>query len=327
MSCKSFSPKLLLFLFLLSAIPISILITLERAPHSTHVYQYHSTSWLRESATWDDINRRFIVSGIEGGVGEVRVPDDHHHDDILDEITTVKDVDLAGNASVGVSIDRLRNRLLVVVTDLIGNRYSGLAAYDLSSWKRLFLTHLTKPGDEKSMGDDVAIDEEGNAYVTDAKSSKLWKVNVDGKLLSTIRSPLFTFKEWYKNLVALNGIVYHQDGYLLVVHTFSGALYKIDLKDREKVILVKIVKGSLRFGDGLELVSPTRLVVAGNPAGRLVESTDGWKTASVIKSYSGVMHRLATAATMKDGKIYLNHMIGLGYPKRKHIIVEADFLS
>ena len=146
MSCKSFSPRFLLFLFLLSAIPISILITLERAPPSTHVYQYHSTSWLRESATWDDINRRFIVSGLEGSVGEVKVPDDHHDDDILNEITIVKDVELAGNASVGVSIDRSRNRLLVVVTDLIGNRYSGLAAYDLSSWKRLFLTHLTKPG-------------------------------------------------------------------------------------------------------------------------------------------------------------------------------------
>ena len=74
------------------------------------------------------------------------IDDDHHDDDILNEITIVKDVELAGNASVGVSIDRSRNRLLVVVTDLIGNRYSGLAAYDLSSWKRLFLTHLTKPG-------------------------------------------------------------------------------------------------------------------------------------------------------------------------------------
>ena len=57
------------------------------------------------------------------------------------------------------------------------------------------------------MADDVAIDEEGNAYVTDAKGSKLWKVDENGKLSSIIKRPLFTSKEWYKNLVALNGIV------------------------------------------------------------------------------------------------------------------------
>lgn len=262
---------------------------------------------------------------MEGGVGELKLQTDDNH--VLDEITAFKDVDLAGNASVGISIDRSRNRLLVVTADLIGNRYGGLAAYDLSSWRRLFLTHLTKPGDEKAFADDVAVDEEGNAYVTDVKNSKIWKVNVDGKLLSIIKSPLFTPKEWYKNLVGLNGIVYHPDGYLLVIHTFSGNLYKIDLKKGEEITLVKIVKGSLQFGDGLELLSPTKLVVAGNPAGRLVESTDGWETASVVGKFSGAMHRLATAATVKDGKAYISHLIGLGYPKRKHVIVEAVFSS
>ncbi|KNA13915.1 hypothetical protein SOVF_112310 [Spinacia oleracea] len=326
-----FSPKFIFSLLLLSAIPLGILVTLERAPHSTHVYQYHSNSWLRECAKWDDLNRRFLVSYMEGGIGELKVVvsdnNDNNDDVILDEITAVKDVDLAGNATVGISIDRSRNRLLVVSSDLIGNRYGGLAAYDLSSWRRLFLTHLISPGDEKAFADDVAVDEQGNAYVTDVRNSKIWKVNVDGKLLSIIKSPLFTPKQWYKNLVGLNGIVYHPDGYLLVIHTFSGNLYKIDLKNEEKIKLVKVIKGSLTFGDGLELLSPSKLVVAGNPAGRLVESSDGWETASVVGKFSGVKHRLATAATVKDGKAYLSHMIGLGYPKRKHVIVEAVFSS
>lgn len=259
-------------------------------------------------------------------MAEIRVPTDHHGDEIvLDEITAVKDADLAGNASMGITVDRQRNRLLVVMADLIGNRYGGLVAYDLSTWRRLFLTHLTAPGDEKSFAEDVTVDEEGNAYVTDAKASKIWKVNVDGKLLSTIRSQLFTPKEWYKNLVALNGIVYHPDGYLLVIHTFSGNLYKIDLKKGEEIKLVKIVSGSLKFGDGLELLSPNKLVVAGKPSGRLVESSDGWETASVVGKYSGMGHRLTTSVTVKDGKAYLNHLIGLGYPKKKHVISEAIF--
>ncbi|KAL9227636.1 hypothetical protein vseg_003304 [Gypsophila vaccaria] len=329
MGCVSciLSTKFLITLLLISAIPIGILIALERAPHSTDVYQYHSNSWFRECAKWDDLNRRFIVSYLEGGVGVINdTRHQHQGDDVYDEITAVKDVDLAGNASLGITIDGPRNRLLVAVTDVMGNRYSGLAAYDLSSWRRLFLAHLSGPDDEKSMADDVAVDEEGNAYVTDAKASKIWKVNKDGKLLSIIRSPLFSFKEWYKNLIALNGIVYHPDGYLLVIHTTSGTLYKIDLKKGEKSVkIVKINTGSLLFGDGLELLSPSKLVVAGKPSGQLLESSDGWETASVTGKFWGPGHRLATATTVKDGKVLLSYLVGLGYPKRKHVLMEAKF--
>jgi len=180
-------------------------------------------------------------------------------------------------------------------------------------------------GDEKSFADDVAVDAEGNAYVTDIKGNKIWKVGVEGKLISIIRNPLFSAKEWYKNLVGLNGIVYHPDGFLIVIHTFSGNLFKIDLTKGEEVKIIKVKGGTLSFGDGLELLSPTKLVVAGNPSGRLVESSDGWNTASVVGTFSGPKHRLASAATVKEGKVYLNHMVGIGYPKKKHAIVEAVF--
>lgn len=183
---------------------------------------------------------------------------------------------------------------------------------------------LLDAGDEKSLADDVAVDAEGNAYVTDARASKIWKVGVEGKLLSIIRNPLFTPKEWYKTFIALNGIVYHPDGFLIVIHTLSGNLYKIDLTKGEEVKIIKVAKGSLSFGDGLELLSPTKLVVAGNPS-RLVESLDGWNTASVVSTFVGPMHRLATATTVKDGKVYIHHLLGIGYPKKKHAIVEAAF--
>ncbi|KAI3993400.1 hypothetical protein MKX01_010143 [Papaver californicum] len=167
--------------------------------------------------------------------------------------------------------------------------------------------------DGKAFADDVAVDEEGNAYVTDAKESKIWKVGVNGELLSIIKSPLFTFKEWYENLIGLNGIVYHPDGFLLVIHTVNGALCKINTKT-EEVKLVKLVGGgSLRFGDGLELLDSSRLIVAGNPSARLVESL------------VGPLHRVATSATVKDGKVYLNHLVGFGIPNRKHNLVEAVF--
>jgi len=128
-------------------------------------------------------------------------------------------------------------------------------------------------GKEKTFADDVAVDEQGNAYVTDAKASKIWKVDVNGKLVNTITSPLFTPPGWYNNLVALNGIVYHPDGFLIVIHTFSGYLYKIDLTNGDvsnQVSVIDVSGGTLRFGDGLELLSPTKIVVAGKSLTSLV---------------------------------------------------------
>ncbi|XP_010467404.1 PREDICTED: uncharacterized protein LOC104747471 [Camelina sativa] len=311
---------------LISAVPISYLISLELAVPSTHVFSYHSSGYFRECAKWDDVGRRFLVSFMDGGgIGEIVIKDSD--DDVLEEVTLVKDVDLAGNASLGISIDRVRNRLLVAVSDLLGNRYSALAAYDLSTWRRLFLAELSCHGDgkEKTFADDVAVDEEGNAYVTDAVGSKIWKVDVNGKLVYTITSPLFTPPGWYNNLVALNGIVYHPDGFLIVIHTFSGYLYKIDLTDGNQVSVIDVSGGTLRFGDGLELLSPTKIVVAGSPSSKLVESLDGWKTASVTGWFSsGMVHRLASSATVKEGRVYLNHIVGFG-SKKKHMLVEAVF--
>ncbi|GMI76021.1 hypothetical protein like AT2G16760 [Hibiscus trionum] len=325
MALRFCSPRFLVFVFLVSAIPIAYIISEERAEPTNHVFRYHSTGFFRECAKWDDQGRRFLASFLEGGVGEIHVPEYYTPGVVLQEKTVVKDFDLAGNSSLGIAVDRPRNRLLVVIADVLRNRYSALAAYDLSTWNRLFLTQLSGPSDEKSFADDVAVDADGNAYVTDAKASKIWKVGANGEFLSVIRNPLFTPKEWYKSLVALNGIVYHPDGYLIVIHTFSGNLFKIDLNKGDEVKLIEVDGGSLVFGDGLELISPTKLVVAGNPSGRLVESSDGWETASVVAKFKGPVHRLATAATVKDGKVYLSHLVGMGYPKKTHALVEAVF--
>lgn len=145
------SPKLALLFFLVSAIPVAYLISLELATPTTHVYHYHSNGWFRECAKWDDLNRRFLVSFIDGGIGQIPVPEDHQPGVILQELPLVKHhVDLAKNASLGFVIDRPRNRLLVATADVMGNRYSALAAYDLSTWDRLFLTQLSGPSKSKS---------------------------------------------------------------------------------------------------------------------------------------------------------------------------------
>ncbi|KAI9081225.1 hypothetical protein K1719_036797 [Acacia pycnantha] len=326
------SPKFLAFILLLSAIPIGIIISLELSNPATHVYYYQSNGLFRECGKWDDQNQRFIVSFVEGGIGQIPVTGVEN--EVLVEVPVVKDADLAGNSTLGIFIDQPRNRLLAVHAEPWRNRYSALAAYDLQTWKRLFLTQLSGPSDEKSLANDVTVDPQGNAYVTDVKASKIWKVGVEGKMKSIIRNPLFKAKEWYKNLGmgALNGIVYHPDGFLIVVHTYSGNLLRIDLsksnEEEYEVKLIRVEGGPLTLGDGLELVSGTKLVVAAkHPTARLLESSDGWETASVVATYPGFRHkhRSPTTVTVKDGKVYINHLLGMGYPRRKHAFVQADF--
>jgi hypothetical protein len=160
--------------------------------------------------------------------------------------------------------------------------------------------------------------------VTDAKGSKIWKVSPDGVLLGVIKNATFVQRPGLRhNLVGLNGIIHHPNGYLLVVHTSGGDLFKVDPKT-ETVRVVK-VRGSLRQGDGLELLSPTRLVVAGMP-NRLVESSDDWETASVTGQYVGPIHRIGSSATVKDGDVYINHIVGFGLGKKKtHVLARAVF--
>uniref|UniRef100_A0A0D3FHK9 SMP-30/Gluconolactonase/LRE-like region domain-containing protein n=1 Tax=Oryza barthii TaxID=65489 RepID=A0A0D3FHK9_9ORYZ len=240
-----------------------------------------------------------------------------------EERVVLADPDVAGRVALGLTVDAPRGRLLIVYADRLPRfAYSAVAAYDLASWRRLFLTRLDGPGDS-TLADDVAVDEEGNAYVTDAKGNKIWKVSPDGEPLSVIKNATFFQRPgWINNFVGLNGIVYHPNGYLLVIHTSGGDLFKVCPKTGS-VHVVK-VKGSLKTGDGLALLSPTRLVAAGLVS-RLVESDDDWETAVVTGRYVGPAHRIGSSATVKDGDVYINHIIGFGLGKKTHVISKAAF--
>ncbi|WOH10004.1 hypothetical protein DCAR_0729465 [Daucus carota subsp. sativus] len=78
---------------------------------------------------------------MEGGLGIIPISN-ATTTSVLPEIPVVKDADLFGNATLGFTIDSKRIRVVVVLSDLLGNKYSAVAAYDLSDWSRLFLTQL-----------------------------------------------------------------------------------------------------------------------------------------------------------------------------------------
>ncbi|KAF2913796.1 uncharacterized protein [Oryza sativa Japonica Group] len=283
---------------------------------------YVGDGWLHECAKWDADGRRLLVSNFFGaGVSELRAETKGKEKE--EERVVLADPDVAGRVALGLTVDAPRGRLLIVYADRMPRfRYSAVAAYELASWRRLFLTRLDGPGDS-TLADDVAVDDEGNAYVTDAKGNKIWKVSPDGEPLSVIKNAAFFQRPgWINNLVGLNGIVYHPSGYLLVVHTSGGDLFKVDPETGS--VRVVQVKGSLKAGDGLALLSPARLVAAGLVS-RLVESDDDWETAAVTGRHVGPAHRIGSSATVKDGDVYINHIIGFGLGKKTHVISKAAF--
>ncbi|EEC67047.1 hypothetical protein OsI_33790 [Oryza sativa Indica Group] len=201
---------------------------------------YVGDGWLHECAKWD----------ADGGACSWKEKEE--------ERVVLADPDVAVRVALGLTVDAPRGRLLIVYAYRIPRfGYSAVAAYELTSWCRLFLTRLDGPGDS-TLADDVVVDDEGNAYVTDAKGNKIWKVSPEGEPLSVIKNATFSQRPgWINNLVGLNGIVYHPSGYLLVIHTSGGDLFKVDPKTRS--VRVVEVKGSLKAGDGLALLSPARL--------------------------------------------------------------------
>jgi hypothetical protein len=106
---------------------------------------YAGDGWLHECAKWDAEGGRFLASTFfGGGVAEVRAGEGEGE---AEERVVVADPVATGRVALGLAVDAPRRRLLLVYADRpprLG--YAALGAYDLGSWRRLFLTRLDVPG-------------------------------------------------------------------------------------------------------------------------------------------------------------------------------------
>ena len=128
---------------------------------------------------------------------------------------------------------------------------------------------------------DLALDNNGNIYITDSYSPVVYKVEPDGKASVLVNSDYFRGEG--KNL---NGIVYHKNGYLLVALSKSGQLYKIDMNDSNRISEVEI-EGNFKGINGLQF-TPNNLLVMSQAQGynqvHILNSNNSWKTARVIRT-------------------------------------------
>lgn len=248
-----------------------------------------------EGVEYDMTNGRLLAGSLaEGSVFRI------HPDGRVEAF--VEDEELV--SSVGIEADEPRNRLLVANADRSvfesgGVGQAQLGIYDLTTGERIAMIDLAATvdaGDDAAhFANDVAVTDDGAAYVTDTRMNVVYRVGAD--------QSAGVFHRFDDGGPGPNGIVHHPGGYLLVAR--GAALWKVPLDDpgaAAEVMLPEEVPGQ----DGM-VWSAGRLAIVSNSANRVVALTsdDDWASALVagVASYE----EQATTAAVVGDDVYVVH--------------------
>jgi sugar lactone lactonase YvrE len=230
--------------------------------------------FIPEGIEYDASSGRFLTGSLsEGTIFQI------HPDGRITPAVT--DPELV--SSVGIEVDSTRSRLLVANSDRgafdgSSRGQAKLGVYNLATGERLAMVDLgatipNRPADATHFANDVAVAEDGTAYVTDTMQNVIYRVGPDYQA-----SVLHRFDS--AESLGLNGLVYHPSGYLIVAG--GSTLYKVPVSNPEatsQVTMADAVAGQ----DGLVWMADGRLAVTSNSESRVVAvtSNDEWATAQV----------------------------------------------
>lgn len=293
-STKSLALSLFLFLILAGPTP-----SFARTPH---VVNFRSLNLYPEGLTWDPSAQHFIV-------GSQHHRTIHSVSDAAVVETLISDPTLPQNSTIlGLAIDSIHNRLLALVHSAAPlPPFNALAAYDLRSRRRVFLSLLDDetPGVitiKRHVANDVAVDFNGNAYVTNSAGNFIWKVDKDGEASVFSRSPVFSESPLAVDSDApfsecgLNGIAYVSKGYLLVVQSNTGKMFKVNADDglARRVLLTE----DLVWADGIAVRSDGVVLVVSHHTLWFIKSHDSWAEGVVYDKTALNPEKFATSVTV-----------------------------
>ncbi|XP_061989895.1 uncharacterized protein LOC133708454 [Rosa rugosa] len=298
MTCSIASSVLVVFI-LLSSIPI------QTQASKPHVINFRSPNLYPEGLAYDPSAQHFIVGAIRHrtiySVSDAGVTDLLISDPTLPENVTF----------LGLAVDAVNNRLLAAVQAVEPLPHlSALAAYDLRTRRRLFLTPLpSADGDaSRQIANDVAVDFKGNAYVTNSAANFIWKVNSDGVASVLSKSPLFSAHpvdpDSPFSFCGLNGVAYVSKGYLLVVQSNTGKLFKVDAEDgtAREVLLPE----DLPLADGIAVRRDGTVVVVCMNKMWFLKSQDSWGEGVVYDKTELEVERFPTSvAVAAEDRVYV----------------------
>ena len=249
--------------------------------------------FIPEGIEYDQANGRFLTGSLaEGTIFEIE------RDGSV--VPFIRDADLV--SSVGIEADEPRDRLLVANSDRAA--FAGdapwqakLGVYNLTTGERLAMVDLGAvigAPSPKYFENDVTVDGDGNAYVTDTMNGVVYRVTPDYQA-----SVLHRFTGLPEGS-QLNGIVHHDGGYLLVVA--GQNTYKVPVANPAGTTQVNVT-APVAGQDGIVWAADGRLVATSNsatePALVAFSSNDGWATAQRA-GVAALAGQATTAAAVGD---------------------------
>ncbi|KAL8112247.1 hypothetical protein AgCh_019807 [Apium graveolens] len=266
-----------------------------------HVINFRSPNLYPESFAWDPSSQHFII-------GSLRRPTLQSVSDAAVVDTLISDTSLPPNSAfLGLAVDTYFRRIVVAVHSPSS---PAVAAYNLRTGDRIFLTLLPDSNATSTTAgaNDVAVDFSGNAYVTNSASNLIYKVNKDGEYSVLSRSPIFSQSAVDPNTpyssCGLNGVVYISKGYLLVVQSNTGKMFKVNVDDgsARTVLLNKPLNGA----DGMAVRRDGVVVVASKEKAYFIKSDSSWSEGAVFDETTLDADRFASAVTIGgDHRVYV----------------------
>lgn len=253
---------------------------------STGDIEFTQTNLFPEGVVYDKFNKRFYVSSTTKGVIGIVSADATYTPFITDPA-------LIG--TTGLEIDEARKRLLV------SNSSSGsVGIYDINTGERILFVDLKPllPGAPVFIN-DIALDPQGNAYVTNSRTPVIYKISTEGTASIFYQDPAFASRGF-----GFNGIEYGNSngGYLLVAYSSANQVIKFPVAAPSSYSVVNL-SAPLAGPDGLLLSKNEKELVVVNNAGGgngkviLFSTTDKWLsgTESATFNTGSVFPTTATA--------------------------------
>lgn len=258
-----------------------------------------------EGVQFDELGRRYFVSSLTRGViGQVQ--DNGAYAPFADDPRLI--------STIGLHLDFLRDRLLAAVSDPgVGQRstkatagqLAALASFNARTGASTGYVNLgaLRPGQDH-FANDIAVDFQGNAYVTDSFSPIIYKVTVQGQVSifyenNALDAPAGAF--------GFNGIVFHPAGYLLVNHSTLGKVFRIPVGGSGAPTATVVASAqSLVGADGMLLQDLKTLLVVSNAQNtvfRLV-SNDNFTSVKVTGTFA-TGPNFPTTLTRRESDVYV----------------------
>ncbi|KNA18866.1 hypothetical protein SOVF_066670 [Spinacia oleracea] len=265
-----------------------------------HTIKFRSPGLYPEGLTYDPSSQHFIVASLRGSNTFLSVSDAG----VTETLTQISTQLPLNSTILGLSVDHRNRRLLAAVNS---ESKPFLASFHLhrSSLDLQFLSPLPSSG----IANGVALDPFGNAYVTNSEEDFIWKVDQNGTVSVLSKSPLFTHYPVDRtspySYSGLNGVVYvNTKGYLLVVQSNTGKMFKVDTVDGTTRAV--ILPEDLQLADGITVRDDGVVVVVSMNSAWYLKSDDSWAQGVVIDKIALDKEGYPTSVTIGGGgRVYV----------------------